>query len=295
MTKTSRDSRNQTSPTPQARSVTAGGARKHVARPITNPLDLFREGGASRHPTPFSLATFCHRVLGAKDREALADLTESWLRPFGFAGFSFGETRRVNDSFVDDVQLVRWDRELATRFIESGLYRHDPVLLRFLVSTETFTWDLSLFDDDNPQHRDLRAIRERAGAVEGVVAIACGPFPTRFSLFASGRNVDRSDRMTEALTVAAGIIAMQVNRFDQEGRPQAKRPRLQMGPSLSAREREVIRWAAAGKSSRETAVILSISEHTVNEYISGAIQKLNVANRTEAVAHAILTNQVSLA
>lgn len=250
---------------------------------------------AARHPTPVSIATFCHRVLATRDRDELTALIDAWLRPFGFVGFSFGETRRVNDAFIDEVQLLHWNPELTTRFIDSGLYRQDPVLMRFLTATETFTWDLSIFDASNPEHRTLKAIRQRAGAVEGIVAVACGPFPVRFSLFASGRGIDRSRRMSAALTVATAVIAAQVNRFGHEERPPARRPRLQVGAPLSIREREVIRWAAAGKSSRETATILAISEHTVNEYIASAIQKLNVANRTEAVAHALLTNQVTLA
>jgi DNA-binding CsgD family transcriptional regulator len=169
------------------------------------------------------------------------------------------------------------------------------VLLQFLTAVETFTWDLSIFDTDNPEHQALKALRQRAGAVEGIVAVACGPFPARFSLFASGRDIERSSRMSDGLTIATAVIAAQINRFGHEERPPARRPRLQVGAPLSMREREVIRWAAAGKSSRETATILAISEHTVNEYIASAIHKLNVANRTEAVAHALLTNQVALA
>ncbi|WP_306914871.1 helix-turn-helix transcriptional regulator [Rhizobium mesoamericanum] len=56
---------------------------------------------------------------------------------------------------------------------------------------------------------------------------------------------------------------------------------------LSAREREVIRWTAQGKTSIEIGQILSLSDHTVNAYMTSAIRKLDCVNRTQLVAKAI--------
>jgi DNA-binding CsgD family transcriptional regulator len=57
--------------------------------------------------------------------------------------------------------------------------------------------------------------------------------------------------------------------------------------SLTPREREVLWWAAQGKSAKEIAEILNISERTVNEHSQKAIRKLGAANRTQAVATAL--------
>ncbi|ATN34665.1 hypothetical protein ACO34A_12730 [Rhizobium sp. ACO-34A] len=56
---------------------------------------------------------------------------------------------------------------------------------------------------------------------------------------------------------------------------------------LTAREREALAWAAAGKSYWETSVILGISERTVRFFMSNARRKLNVATNTQAVAEAV--------
>ncbi len=53
-------------------------------------------------------------------------------------------------------------------------------------------------------------------------------------------------------------------------------------------------WIAFGKSSRDVAGIMSISEHTVNDYIASVMTKLQASNRTEAVLRALLTNQIDL-
>jgi LuxR family quorum sensing-dependent transcriptional regulator len=58
-------------------------------------------------------------------------------------------------------------------------------------------------------------------------------------------------------------------------------------PKLSPRELEVLKWCSAGKTTSHIAGILSISEHTVETYITNACRKLDSVNRTQAVAQAI--------
>ena len=52
---------------------------------------------------------------------------------------------------------------------------------------------------------------------------------------------------------------------------------------LSLREREVLRWTAAGKTAAEVGRILGISVRTVNFHIAGTLVKFNVGNKTQAV------------
>jgi LuxR family quorum sensing-dependent transcriptional regulator len=56
---------------------------------------------------------------------------------------------------------------------------------------------------------------------------------------------------------------------------------------LTPREREVLTWAAAGKSAWETSVLLGISEATVITHLEHIRRKLNVANTTHAVVVAL--------
>ena len=59
------------------------------------------------------------------------------------------------------------------------------------------------------------------------------------------------------------------------------------GVRLSAREGECLHWAAAGKTSWETACILGVRERTVNFHLGNAFTKLKVNNKQAAVAQAI--------
>jgi DNA-binding NarL/FixJ family response regulator len=57
--------------------------------------------------------------------------------------------------------------------------------------------------------------------------------------------------------------------------------------SLTAREREVLAQLADGRSNREIAKLLSLSEKTVKTHVSAILAKLGVADRTQAALLAV--------
>jgi LuxR family quorum-sensing system transcriptional regulator SolR len=59
-------------------------------------------------------------------------------------------------------------------------------------------------------------------------------------------------------------------------------------PDLSLREREILRWTAAGKTAAEIGLILGIAERTVNFHIASTLGKFKVANKTQAVVTAVM-------
>jgi DNA-binding CsgD family transcriptional regulator len=63
--------------------------------------------------------------------------------------------------------------------------------------------------------------------------------------------------------------------------------RRQADIRLSNREKEVLRWIQAGKTSWEISVILGISERTIKFHVSNIILKMDVVNRTQAAATAV--------
>jgi DNA-binding NarL/FixJ family response regulator len=55
---------------------------------------------------------------------------------------------------------------------------------------------------------------------------------------------------------------------------------------LTARECDVLRLVAAGKTNREIASVLDISEHTVARHLQNIFAKIGVTSRTAAAAYA---------
>ena len=63
---------------------------------------------------------------------------------------------------------------------------------------------------------------------------------------------------------------------------------------LTKREKQVFEYLIKNKTTKEIAVILDISEKTVRNHISNAMQKLGVKGRAQAVVELLRMNIISL-
>ncbi len=63
---------------------------------------------------------------------------------------------------------------------------------------------------------------------------------------------------------------------------------------LTKREKEVFNLLISNKTTKDIANILNISEKTVRNHISNAMQKLGVKGRTQAVVELIRMNIIAL-
>lgn len=65
-------------------------------------------------------------------------------------------------------------------------------------------------------------------------------------------------------------------------------------PALTPREHNVLSYLARGRSNKQIASTLNISERTVKFHVSSIITKLDAANRTDAVARAAQAGIITL-
>ncbi len=63
---------------------------------------------------------------------------------------------------------------------------------------------------------------------------------------------------------------------------------------LTKREKEVFDLLVMNNSTKEIALLLSISEKTVRNHISNVMQKLGVKGRSSAVVELLKLNEISL-
>jgi LuxR family maltose regulon positive regulatory protein len=129
------------------------------------------------------------------------------------------------------------------------------------------------------------------GAPEGYLRVFIDEGPDMAALF---RELLARRRRARPATVAAPRhqLARLVEAFEQAGlpiRPPASRGQMVapgMVEPLTARELEVLRLLAAGKSNQAIAGQLVVTLDTVKSHVSHILGKLGAANRTEAVARA---------
>jgi DNA-binding CsgD family transcriptional regulator len=87
---------------------------------------------------------------------------------------------------------------------------------------------------------------------------------------------------TLGTTRADEMLARLARRNDDLGRRARLVSQRRRRTGLSEREIEVVQLAAAGRTNREIAERLSLSQHTIARHLANARAKLGAANRTEA-------------
>ena len=95
-------------------------------------------------------------------------------------------------------------------------------------------------------------------------------------------------RAVEAARRGEALLDPRVTqRVLQQFRLTEQRARGSAFQNLSRREIEVLELVSQGKSNREIADALMISERTVSNHVSGLLGKLNLANRIELATYAV--------
>lgn len=171
--------------------------------------------------------------------------------------------------------------QFSREFDKNFFLRSCPVLPRINQSILPQTWHLTDCECPNGGNFPpaMRELLERYGLMMGMIFPVTSVDGNRFLLRYDG---DRP-RLSQVELNELNMISL--HAFDVFDR--MRRADLVDSNILSARELEVLRWTAQGKTSIEIGQILSLSDHTINAYMTNAIKKLDCVNRTQLVAKAI--------
>jgi NarL family two-component system response regulator LiaR len=85
-----------------------------------------------------------------------------------------------------------------------------------------------------------------------------------------------------------------MRKLMQQVAAQPSIPKPDESSKLTGREMEVIRLVARGKSNREIAAVLVISEKTAKSHISNILGKLGLEDRTQMAVYAVKTGLVKV-
>lgn len=216
----------------------------------------------------------------ARSPAAVGDIITGTAASFGYGHVCFLTSAGSHQPFEDRVLWRAWPKSWAEQYRSSNFYAHDPVAPRIRQQAEMFAWSDIPLDTVSATSRHIMEI----AAVDydlryGLCAPVHGMNGYQAGLSLAGHEVERTPEANSAIEL---VTMYAFNRFA------ILRSREQPKPTvLSAREREVMSWVAAGKTAWDTSVILSISEDTVNKTVTAAMHKLNAHTRAQAVAEAI--------
>lgn len=236
----------------------------------------------------------CGRLSAGQAANELRDILIDALKPFRFLGFTFAVIRRVKSLYLHAALCATWSPQTQSIFQQHELFNVDPVITRSRTTPTPFVWDLSIYDTGEGTHAQLLAFRQSLGVTGGICVPVAEAYQGRTVLYLTGNGFDASAQTVLALQLITQHFAARIYSVGNAGQTGRLTSQNEDVGAMSPREREVFSWIATGKSSREIATIMSLSEHTVNDYIASVVAKLNASNRTEAVLRALLTDQIDL-
>lgn len=222
-----------------------------------------------------------NRIQTAESREELARIFGDAAADFGFSATCISQYAVLEGLDRIVILLDGLPDSVAQRLVtvENGV---NAISSRARESDEPFFWHDLGDMSSSALMRDVAA----AGLVDGYCIPVRMPAGGRglVSLIADKR-VDLDEGQALVLRALAQAAHSQVLHLLPETAKAAR---------LTAREREVLRWTAAGKTADATAEILSISVRTVEYHLLNAARKLNTANRTHTVVEALRSRQLSI-
>ena len=198
-------------------------------------------------------------------------------------GVEYGSYATMNPVTGAVQGYATYRRDWKEHYMRGNLHLVDPTLHKSALSIAPVDW--SRFDRDAKFHAVFRSAHDFGIAPQGITVPIRGPYGDR-GLLSVTAAMPEGDwrRMTRQIVGELQLAA--VHLHDAVMRSGMLMPALAR-PMLSAREREVLQWVAAGKSQQDVGDILSISTRTVEVHMRSAREKLGALTTVQAVGRAI--------
>jgi LuxR family transcriptional regulator, quorum-sensing system regulator BjaR1 len=227
---------------------------------------------------------FIANVQRAQTPSAICDAVLQAIKQYGFENILAGTIPRpgANKSQQEShVILHHWPAEWWERYFSNGYLFVDPAIRRVMSDISPFLWsELSPTCRDDPMA--IRVMKEAAdfGLRNGftVPLITLEGDTVGFSI--AGGNLDIPPYARGMLSLLATYALGSAFKLHHSKREQER-------IRITKRERDILQWAATGKTEWEIGEILGISEHAVDKFFRNIRHKLNATNRTHAIAEAI--------
>lgn len=238
------------------------------------------------------------RIEAANSKQELQQTLQDYVESLGFHSFSFieNELSGHSDPLIVNSIPEAWEED----YRRNDFISVDPCLPVAQRRNTPFTWGMVPLPQQQgvrkPRaHRLMEAARDH-GFQEGLVvpfhfrdrmgvfhSSVCTLFWTRgVREFLKRLALNRAELHLVLIYWAERTIAL------AEAEVRARNQDAINGTvHLTDRERDVLSWAANGKTTEETALILGISPDTATGYIKSAMRKLDAVSKTQAVVRAI--------
>ncbi|UVW29059.1 autoinducer binding domain-containing protein [Massilia sp. H6] len=212
----------------------------------------------------------------APDAASLHAIVVGAARDLGFDYCAYG--LRMPLSSTRTVMFNNYSAAWQARYASQAYLAVDPTVAHGASSLLPIMWSEALFAAARPLWEDARGHHLRVGWAQASRTADGGT-----GMLTLARSHDPI--LEPELRHREGSMSWLAHATHES---MARLHRLEAAVALTAREAEVLRWMADGKTSSEAADILGLSERTVNFHVANAMTKLGAANKTACVVKAAL-------
>lgn len=204
-------------------------------------------------------------------------------QPLGYDRFVMFSALPSRDELVDKIYWMEGDWFGDGTIVDSETYlRRCPVTRHALDADEPFFWTKTITE----RGEKYRVVRSPRGAgIHGLQVPIFGRTGLEGAMSFGGERIDASAQTRLVLTLL-GTAAFRSARRVMEAREQ------DVAGNLSPREREVLRWTAAGRRQADIAETLGLSERTVENHLRRARLRLGATTTAQAVRTAIRSGEI---
>jgi LuxR family quorum sensing-dependent transcriptional regulator len=227
---------------------------------------------------------YSHRTLYAIDSmkrapapETVLDIFDKTLADLGADYFGIHFLPRPEDR-LDDMSIVcKVPPDWRRLYDEGNFCQHDPSIRYSRHTVLPFDWASSPYNrETEPLAKEVMDRARDFNVHKGVVVPIPSPCGVVGGVWIGGPDFDDREIFRPILQLLGLHVFHRLEHLS--GR------RFERVAGLTEREREVMAWAAEGKTAWEIGCILGISHRTVETYFYHACKKLGASNRIQAVA-----------
>lgn len=231
------------------------------------------------------LLEFAERSHQYNNLDALIDEFAQVIDAQGFGSFILTGLPSAGNDVEPLVVANAWPAAWTDRYREQAYFADDPVSKWSMVRTRPFQWrDAWRMHMQTERVKQINGEAREHGLVDGIAypMRSFGGWQAVVSL-ASEYPLDMGPGGEALLHMACLYFHMRAAEI-LSARSQV--------PQLSARQREILAWIAAGKSSWEISEILSIAQDTVANHVKAIRERMNVNTAVQAVVLALKSGQI---
>jgi DNA-binding CsgD family transcriptional regulator len=174
-------------------------------------------------------------------------------------------------------------------YIHERLYLVDHICAHARAAYEPFRYSEAPYDQTGSRgHQRFMQALDTFGIGKGLIVPVGRPTNIPACVWLAGKNPDLDEDEYQATELIALFAASKAHALSRPLEIDARKSKL------TPREREVLQWISAGKTSWEISMISRLSERAIDRTINRAMIKLEAVTRTQAVVNAIRIGEVEI-